>query len=177
MDRQIKISEFKTPFGNLILGSYEHKLCLCDWKNRKMRKIIDDRIKNYLKAEYIEEGSTVLTECSKQLTEYFNRDRMEFDIPLLMIGSDFQKMVWYKLLQIPYGTTLSYSDLSIKLLNRKAVRAIASANGANPISIIVPCHRIIGSNGKMIGYGGGRRTKFKLLELEKVIFNDQLSLF
>lgn len=177
MDRKIKIGEYKTPFGDMIIGSYERKLCLCDWKNRKMRKAIDDRIKEHLEAEYVEEQSSIIEECCKQLNEYFNRQRVEFDIPLLLIGSHFQKMVWYKLLQIPYGTTLSYTELSIKLLNRKAVRAIASANGANPISIIVPCHRIIGSNGKMIGYGGGRRTKFKLLELEKVVFNQQLSLF
>lgn len=177
MESRIKIGEYKTPFGELILGSFEHKLCLCDWKYRRMRKKIDERIQNHLEAEYIEEGSDIIEECKRQLNEYFHRERKEFDIPLLLIGTHFQKSVWYKLLQIPYGNTVTYAALSDKLQNTKAIRAVASANGANAISIIVPCHRVIGSDGKMVGYAGGLRTKMKLLEIERVVFNNQLSLF
>jgi len=100
-----------------------------------------------------------------------------FTIPLLLIGTEFQKKVWNELLQIPYGTTLSYLKLSQKIGDSKAVRAVANANGSNAISIIIPCHRIIGSNGKMIGYAGGIPIKEKLLALEMNAQNEQLNLF
>lgn len=177
MESHIKIQEYTTPFGELILGSFEHKLCLCDWKYRRMRKKIDQRIKDHLKADFKEEESEIIKASIDQLDQYFRRKRIEFDIPLLLTGTHFQKSVWYKLLQIPYGTTVTYASLSDKLQNAKAIRAVASANGANAISIIVPCHRVIGSNGKMIGYAGGVRTKMKLLEIEKVVFNNQYRLF
>ena len=177
MGNWIKTGTYTTPFGELLLGSIEHKLCLCDWKYRSNRKKIDERIQNHLNAEFVDEESEILEVCKKQLTEYFNRERKEFDIPLLLIGTHFQKSVWYKLLQIPYGTTVTYASLSDKLQNTKAIRAVASANGANAISIIIPCHRVIGSDGKMVGYAGGLRTKMKLLEIEQVVFHNQLSLF
>ncbi len=101
-----------------------------------------------------------------QLDEYFSRKRTAFDIPLAFIGTDFQKAVWNELLNIPYGTTISYAKLSQRLNNPKAIRAVAAANGANPISIFVPCHRVIGSNHKLTGYGGGLAAKKILLELE-----------
>ena len=97
------------------------------------------------------------------MEEYFARKRKAFDIPLLFIGTDFQKSVWQELLNIPYGKTVSYGELSQKLGNSKAVRAVATANGANAISIFVPCHRVIGSNHKLVGYAGG-------LEAKKLIF-------
>ena len=89
-----------------------------------------------------------------------------FSVPLLFVGTEFQKSVWHELLNIPYGTTVSYGELSRKLGNPKAVRAVAASNGANPISIFVPCHRVIGSNRKLTGYGGGLPAKQFLLELE-----------
>ena len=101
------------------------------------------------------------------MEEYFARKRKAFDIPLLFIGTDFQKSVWQELLNIPYGKTVSYGELSQKLGNSKAVRAVATANGANAISIFVPCHRVIGKNGNLTGYGGGLEVKEKLLELER----------
>ena len=107
------------------------------------------------------------------MDEYFGRKRTAFDIPLFFAGTDFQKTVWKELLNIPYGMTLSYGDLSRKLGNPKAIRAVAAANGANPISILVPCHRVIGSDRKLVGYGGGIPAKKILLELElsdKVFF-------
>ena len=160
------------------MGSFEDKLCLCDWRYRKMRAAIDNRIQKGLNADYEEKDSSVIQNTKKQLNEYFNGSRTEFDIPLLMVGSDFQQSVWEHLLEIPYGKTESYLGLAQKMENEKAIRAIASANGANSISIMVPCHRIIGSDGKLVGYAGGLNTKRKLLLLEKS--NDapnQLQLF
>lgn len=101
-----------------------------------------------------------------QLQEYFNRERKEFNLPLEMEGTDFQKRVWNELLKIPYGKTISYKTLALRLGNEKVIRAAATANGSNPLPIIVPCHRVIGSDGLMVGYGGGIELKEKLLTLE-----------
>ena len=173
----IKIQYFKTAFGELILGSYENKLCLCDWRFRKMRDSIDKRIKNNLKSEFIEESSEVIETCKIQLEEYFNKERKIFDLPILMVGTEFQKQVWNALIEVPYSKTSSYLDLSKKIKNPDAVRAVATANGANAIAIIIPCHRIIGSNGSLVGYAGGLRIKKKLLDLEGALDVNQLSLF
>jgi methylated-DNA-[protein]-cysteine S-methyltransferase len=135
-----------------------------------MRTTIDSRIQKGLNAEYVEESSEVIEETIKQMKEYFANERKEFDIPLFMVGTDFQKSVWEGLIKIPYGTTASYLELSKNIGNEKAVRAVASANGANAISILIPCHRIIGSNGDLVGYAGGLPAKKKLLELENNLF-------
>ncbi len=150
----------------MLLGSYEGKLCMADWKYRRMRITIDKRLQVGLHAEYVEESSEVIEQTITQLKEYFKGERKSFDIPLLTIGTDFQKSVWQGLLKIPYGTTASYLELSKNIGNEKAIRAVASANGANAISILIPCHRIIGSNGDLVGYAGGLVAKKKLLEIE-----------
>jgi methylated-DNA-[protein]-cysteine S-methyltransferase len=174
----IYIEYFKTPLGELVLGSFEEKLCLTDWRYRKMRESIDARIKKGLQSEYKEGCSEVIEATKEQLTDYFNGKRTNFDIPLLFIGSDFQKRVWNELLKIPFGETESYLSLSKKLGDEKAIRAVASANGANAISIIVPCHRIIGSNDELTGYAGGLDAKKKLLQLESANeSSEQLNLF
>jgi methylated-DNA-[protein]-cysteine S-methyltransferase len=170
-------SNYKTPYGELIIGSLEDKLCLCDWRYRKMRNAIDKRIQSGLNLEYTDGNSDVIEETKKQLTQYFNQERTEFDIPLLMVGSDFQKRVWETLIEIPWGETNTYLGLSKKLDNENAIRAVSSANGANAISIIVPCHRIIGTDGKLVGYAGGLDVKRRLLKLEGVNIHGQLSLF
>ncbi len=166
----ISIQYYKSPVGEILLGSYDDKLCIADWKYRKMRTTIDSRIQKGLNAEYVEESSEVIEETIKQMKEYFANERKEFDIPLFMVGTDFQKSVWEGLIKIPYGTTASYLELSKNIGNEKAVRAVASANGANAISILIPCHRIIGSNGDLVGYAGGLPAKKKLLELENNLF-------
>jgi len=174
----IIIRNLQTPFGALILGSYNNKLCLCDWRYRKMRNTIDTRIKKSLNSHYEEGTSEVIEDAIVQLTEYFNQNRKFFNIPLKLIGTEFQQKVWHQLLKIPYGQTSSYLQLSKDMNNEKAIRAVASANGANAISIIVPCHRIIGSDGKLVGYAGGLNAKKKLLALEnKDIQPEQLELF
>ncbi len=166
----ISIQYYKSPVGEILLGSYEGKLCLADWKYRRMRSTIDKRIQSGLNAEYVEQSSEVIEETIKEMKKYFAGERKVFDIPLLMVGTDFQKSVWEGLIKIPYGTTASYLELSKNIGNEKAVRAVASANGANAISILIPCHRIIGSNGDLVGYAGGLPAKKKLLELENNLF-------
>ena len=107
-----------------------------------------------------------LQAAAQQLTEYFEGNRNTFDFPLNPQGTDFQKKVWKALLEIPFGKTTSYQDLSIKLGDVKAIRAVASANGKNPLWVVVPCHRVIGSDGSLTGYAGGLWRKKWLLEHE-----------
>lgn len=175
MDK-IKITYYKSKFGDLILGSYNEKLCLCDWQFRKMRDSIDKRIMSNLNAKYIQESSNIVNEAIKQIEEYSNYNRKVFDIPILLVGTDFQKKVWSVLMDIPFGKTSTYSKQAEKLGNIKAVRAVANANGANAIAILVPCHRIIGSSGKLVGYAGGLTAKQKLLELEQDMFIQELNI-
>jgi len=163
----ICIQYHKTKIGELILGSFEDKLCLLDFNYRKMRNAVDDRIKKGLNADFIEEDSEIIEKTRTELDEYFKENRREFDVPIRMVGTDFQKSVWNALLKVAYGTTSTYLQLAKDINNEKAVRAVAGANGANAIAIIIPCHRIIGSSGELVGYAGGLPTKKRLLTLEK----------
>lgn len=173
----ISFQFFKSPVGEMILASFQGKLCICDWRYRKMRNFIDNRITKGLNASLKHEDSEIIQLAIEQLNEYFVKDRKQFKVPLLMVGTVFQKQVWNELMSIPFGQTESYLGLSKKLGDEKAIRAVASANGANAISIIVPCHRIIGSNGDLIGYAGGLPAKKQLLEIEGAIADKQMSLF
>jgi len=101
-----------------------------------------------------------------QLKEYFDGERKEFNLPLETEGTEFQKKVWDELIKIPFGTTISYKELAVRLGDEKVIRAAASANGANPLPIVIPCHRVIGSDGSLVGYGGGLKIKERLLTLE-----------
>ena len=170
---QVWIQFHKTRIGELIMGSYEGKLCLLDFRYRKMRSAIDKRIQDGLNADFTPQDDEILDRTQEQIDEYLSGSRTSFDIPLIIVGSDFQKAVWNALMQIPYGETASYLDLAKVIDNEKAVRAVAGANGANAIAIIIPCHRIIGNNGELVGYGGGLAVKKKLLDLEQ----GHLSLF
>jgi len=114
-----------------------------------------------------EPGQKVLVETEKQLTEYFAGERREFELPLDMRGTQFQKDVWDALVGIPFGETRSYGDLARQLGNPAASRAVGAANGKNPISIVVPCHRVIGSSGKLTGFAGGMDVKALLLAMER----------
>ncbi len=163
----ICIHYHKTKIGELILGSFEGKLCLLDFNYRKMRNAVDDRIKKGLNADFIEEDSEIIEKTRTELDEYFKENRREFDVPIQIVGTDFQKSVWNALLKVAYGTTSTYLQLAKDINNEKAVRAVAGANGANAIAIIIPCHRIIGSSGELVGYAGGLPTKKRLLTLEK----------
>lgn len=117
-------------------------------------------------ATKLRNDDSYLFEIFNQLKEYFAGTRKEFDVPLDLEGTEFQKKVWNELRKIPYGKTISYKSLSEKLGDVKAIRAVGKANGQNPIAIIIPCHRVIGADGSMIGYAGGKAIKEKLLHLE-----------
>jgi methylated-DNA-[protein]-cysteine S-methyltransferase len=116
----------------------------------------------------------VLNEAIRELREYFEGSRREFTVPLEMAGTDFQLRVWRALLAIPYGETRAYREIATSIGAPTAVRAVGAANGANPLPIIVPCHRVIGSNGKLVGYGGGLPLKKRLLKLERESAGSQL---
>lgn len=167
---QINIQYYKTKYAKFILGSFENKLCLLDFKYRKMRTTVDNRLKIGFKAEFVEQDNEILKDTRKQLDEYFNMERKVFDIPIITVGTAFQKNVWKALMKVPYGTTSTYLQLAKDIDNEKAVRAVASANGANSIALIIPCHRIIGSNGNLTGYGGGLALKKRLIKLEQNLF-------
>lgn len=162
----IQVQSYHSPYGNLMLGSFEDKLCLCDWSTSKHRETIAKRLQKILQADYKEEPSSITQEAARQLDEYFQKRRTAFTLPLLFSGTEFQQKVWRKLLEIPYGKTVSYQELAGMLHMPTAVRAVANANGANAISIFVPCHRVIGSNHTLTGYAGGLETKRLLLALE-----------
>ena len=150
-----------------MLGAYENQLCLLDFKHRKGRLRIDNRLQKGLKATYIEQDVAVLTKTRKQLDEYLAGKRKTFTVPLLTVGSEFQKSVWRALMNVPYGKTSTYLKIAQEINHPKAVRAVANANGANAISLIIPCHRIIGSNGQLVGYAGSLPVKKRLLNIEK----------
>lgn len=111
--------------------------------------------------------TALIKEAAKQLNEYLAGKRMTFNLPLRSEGTDFQRQVWQALINIPYGETRSYQQIAAQIGNIKACRAVGMANNRNPITIIIPCHRVIGKNGSLVGYGGGLEIKTRLLELEK----------
>ncbi len=166
MKNIINIQKYTSPCGELVLGSLDGKLCQCDWVVEKHRDIVDRRLKKQLGATFVETTSDVIELASAQLDEYFAGTRQVFTVPLLFVGSDFQRSVWHELMNIPYGKTISYAALAVRLGRPSAVRAVANANGANAISIFAPCHRVIGSNNTLGGYGGGLNAKRYLLQLE-----------
>lgn len=150
MKNTIYIQRYQSPCGELLLGSYEDNLCLCDWTIEKHHGRVVRRLRKILHADYKETTYDVLSETVRQLDGYFAGKRRNFTIPLLFVGTDFQKNVWNKLLEIPYGKTVSYGELARMIGMPKAVRTVANANGANAISIIAPCHRVIGSSAATI---------------------------
>jgi methylated-DNA-[protein]-cysteine S-methyltransferase len=151
----------QTPVGELLIESEDDKITTI----------------NFLKTTKIEVHSTpVIEQCITELDEYFFEGRKFFTVELQFHGSDFQNRVWNELLAIPYGRTMSYLDIAIKLGDVNTIRAVGLANGQNPIAIIVPCHRVIGKNGDLVGYGGGLDKKEWLLQHEGA-FSQQLKLF
>ena len=129
----IKIKRYESPCGVLMLGSIDDKLCLCDWPVEKHRDHVDRRLKRILNAEFEEGSSEVIEKAEQQLNEFFARKRRMFDVPLLFVGTEFQKTVWNFLLTIPFGKTISYGEMARQIGLPKADRAVANDNGANSI--------------------------------------------
>ena len=125
----------------------------------------DDHHKKFTQLTKTKHEHTIV-QTKKQLTEYFHGERKHFNLPLVLDGTDFQMQTWKELLNIPYGTTISYAQQAEKIGNRNKARAVGMANGLNPIPIVIPCHRVIGSNGHLVGFAGGTRKKAYLLKLE-----------
>lgn len=162
----IRTKRYESPCGVLLLGSFGDRLCLCDWQVERHRDHVDRRLRRTLRAEFEEGTSEVTAWAERQLDEFFAGRRRTFDVPLLFVGTEFQKAVWNFLPTIPFGTTISYGEMARRLGVPKAVRAVANANGANSISLFAPCHRVIGSDRSLTGYGGGLEAKRFLLRLE-----------
>ena len=167
MKSKILIQRYSAPCGDLWLGSSGDRLCLCNWTVEKHPGRVDRRLQRLLHAEYVETPSDLTQEAARQLDEYFKGEGQAFDLPLVMAGSDFQQRVWQELLKIPYGETISYGELAKRIGQAQAVRAVANANGANALSIFIPCHRVIGSNRSLTGYAGGLAAKQYLLAWEQ----------
>jgi methylated-DNA-[protein]-cysteine S-methyltransferase len=149
----LKIGYYNSPIGFLEISGTEQNIV-----NLNFLETDPDRDSQV---------SLLLEDCIQQLDEYFLHQRQKFDLPLLPQGTAFQKLVWEKLQEIPYGATSSYLDIANRIGNPKAIRAVGGANGKNPIAIIIPCHRVIGVNGKLVGYGGGLWRKEWLLKHEQ----------
>lgn len=167
LHRKIIIKRYESPCGPILLGAFGNKLCLCDWEEGKNREHVRKRLSRLLDADFEDGESEVIDDAVSQLEEYFKGERHEFSIPILLAGTDFQKRVWETLLLAPYGETKSYRDIASEIGRPEAVRAVAGAIGANAISLIVPCHRVIGSNNAMTGYAGGIAAKEYVLNLER----------
>ena len=149
----------------MIAGATDAGICLLEFIHRRTFTDQMARLQRYVGAP--EEGThPLLTELETQLGEYFRGDRRGFDLPIVLSGTDFQERVWRALLQIVYGSTISYAELARRVGSRGGSRAVGSANGANRIAIVVPCHRVIRANGDLGGYGGGLSRKRRLLDLE-----------
>ena len=164
--QQVNIQYYNSPYGELILASVGEELCLCDWNEMPYAERNKLRLLRYMEAEFQIETSSILEQARQQLDEYFAGIRRLFEIPLHPVGTDFQKKVWNALLDIPYGETRSYKEIAQNIGCPNSVRAVAGAIGANGISILIPCHRVIGSNRSLTGFAGGLEAKRILLELE-----------
>ena len=157
---QLVYMYMESPVGALKLVAHDHALVAVMWDNEDHKRV---RL-----AELIEDHQhPMLLRVKKQLEQYFAGQRQQFDLPLDFKGTDFQQQVWQTLLTIPYGETRSYKEIAVQIGNEKAVRAVGAANGKNPISIIAPCHRVIGSSGALVGFAGGLDKKQILLSLEQ----------
>lgn len=163
----ICIQYYNSPCGELVLASMGDELCLCDWNGMPCAERNLCRIGRYVNADFRTEPSSVIEQTKRQLDEYFAGSRKEFDIPLHPFGTDFQLQVWRALFDIPYGETRTYMEIALKIGNAKGVRAVAQAIGANGIDILIPCHRVVGSNNSLTGYTGGLGKKKFLLKIER----------
>ena len=163
----IKTNIIETPLGEMIAGATDEGICLLEFTDRRMLPTEYKDLTRLLKTSVEEGKNKHIILLRKQLKEYFEGTRKEFSVPLVTPGSEFQQSVWRELLRIPFGSTRSYQEQADALKKPEAIRAVANANGMNRISIIIPCHRVIGSDGKLTGYGGGLKRKKWLLDHEK----------
>jgi AraC family transcriptional regulator of adaptative response/methylated-DNA-[protein]-cysteine methyltransferase len=160
------VADIETPIGTMVATASGTHLLLLEFSHRRMLDTQLDRVRRALTCEFERGESPVFGIVRAQLDEYFAGERREFDIPLHVPGTPFQTRVWNELQKIPSGTTTSYARIAEAIGQPTAVRAVARANGDNRVAIIIPCHRVIGSDGQLVGYGGGLWRKRRLLQLE-----------
>jgi len=158
--------EFPTPIGTLCAGATDQGICLLDFTDKNRGEAECKDLCKKLSAVIQSGSNPYLDQVKTELSEYFSGDRRQFSVPLHTPGTDFQRSVWRVLQDIPYSETRSYKQQAAALNNPGAIRAVASANGRNRVSIIIPCHRVIGSDGQLVGYGGGLDRKKWLLDFE-----------
>lgn len=154
--------EINSPVGTLKLVASKNGLVAILWEKEKLGRVRLDEMK-------LSNNQPILVKTHSQLKEYFKGERKTFDLPLEAIGTTFQHQVWRELCEIPFGETRSYGEIAKKMGSPNASRAVGAANGKNPISIVVPCHRVIGKNGKLTGFAGGLKVKEILLKLESTV--------
>jgi AraC family transcriptional regulator, regulatory protein of adaptative response / methylated-DNA-[protein]-cysteine methyltransferase len=164
--RIIDLKRLETPLGPMIACAVNEGICLLEFTDRKMLETEFMSLAKSLNAHIIQGNNPHFDTLEHQLEEYFEGSRANFTVPLFLQGSKFQQSVWRVLQTIPYGATMSYKEQAYALNNPSACRAVARANGMNKISILIPCHRVIGSDGQLTGYGGGLWRKQYLLDLE-----------
>jgi len=164
--QRVSVTQLNTPIGPLLAGASDTGLCLLEYMDPKRLERQLHRLQKHLNAEITPGNHPIFPKLQTQLNAYFNRTLQAFDIPLALCGTHFQTAVWNALLQIPYGETRSYTDQAKSIGMLEALRAVARANGENRIAILIPCHRVIGKNGALTGYGGGLWRKEFLLHLE-----------
>lgn len=159
----------ETPLGQIFACAVDEGICLLEFTDGKNLDRKFQSLSKSLHAEIEEKDHDHFKQLEVELREYFEGKRNKFEVPIFTTGTEFQKKVWQLLCEIPFGELRTYKQQSELLGNVKAIRAVGTANGINKIAIIIPCHRVIGSNGELVGYAGGIWRKQKLLELEKAI--------
>lgn len=166
----LNYAEMNSPVGQLTILASSQGLHAIFWDVDQKKPKYKKAIKGLKKSS----NQKTITQTKKQLSEYFQGKRKAFNLPLVLDGTDFQIQAWTQLLKIPYAKTISYGEQAARIGNKNKARAVGLANGKNPISIIIPCHRVIGSNGRLVGFGGGIDKKAKLLELEQTTINQDI---
>lgn len=161
------VQHLNTPLGEMIAGATNEGICFLKFSDKTLLEKELEDIRNHINAVILDKTHRNIEQLRKELLEYFTGERKYFDVPVYLIGTDFQKSVWKQLSTIPYGETLSYQQQAGQLGKLNSIRAIAHANGCNRISIVIPCHRVIGKDGKLTGYSGGIERKQLLLLHEK----------
>lgn len=156
-----------TPLGGMMAVHTDAGLCLLEFRDKPALEVEIKEIQKHRPGDMVFAANHQTEQLDHQLAQYFSGTRKNFDLPLDLIGTAFQRTIWGLLLDIPYGETMSYKEQSLKYGDVHSVRAVAHANAKNKVSIVVPCHRVIGSNGKLVGYAGGIERKSKLLGHEK----------
>lgn len=160
-------SKIETELGIMIAGAVEEGICLLEFSDRRMLSTEYKDLQQLLNTTIKEGENKHIINLKKELSEYFEGKLKQFTVPLITPGTVFQQGVWKELLNIPYGTTRSYLEQAAALGKPEAIRAVANANGMNRIAIVIPCHRVIGTDGSLTGYGGGLKRKRWLLDHEK----------